>query len=52
MYQECRKELPCGVGVPPVAPVNPPKLEAAKVHLTYRARQVVGGSAPVDNLRA
>jgi len=36
----------------PDAPVNIPKLEAANVHLTYRARQVVGGSAPVDNLRA
>jgi uncharacterized protein involved in outer membrane biogenesis len=32
--------------------VNIPKLEAANVHLRYRARQVAGGSAPVDNLRA
>lgn len=36
----------------PDQPVNIPKLEASDVHLTYRARQVVGGSAPVDNLRA
>ncbi len=41
-----------GSRVLPDAPVNIPKLEAANVHLTYRARQVVGGSAPVDNLRA
>lgn len=36
----------------PDAPVNIPKLEMANVHLTYRAQQVIGGSAPVDNLRA
>ncbi|MEO3475265.1 AsmA family protein [Roseomonas sp. CAU 1739] len=41
-----------GSRVLPDAPVNIPKLEAANVHLTYAARQVVGGSAPVDNLRA
>jgi uncharacterized protein involved in outer membrane biogenesis len=41
-----------GSRVLPDQPVSIPKLEAANVHLTYRARQVVGGSAPVDNLRA
>ena len=41
-----------GSRVLPDQPVNIPKLEAANVHLTYRARQVAGGSAPVDNLRA
>lgn len=41
-----------GSRVLPDAPVNIPKLEAANVRLTYAARHVVGGSAPVDNLRA
>lgn len=41
-----------GSRVLPDQPVNIPKLEMANVHLSYRARQVVGGSAPVDNLRA
>ncbi|MBR0669732.1 AsmA family protein [Neoroseomonas soli] len=36
----------------PDAPVNIPKLEMANVHLAYRAQRVVGGSAPVDDLRA
>lgn len=46
------RESQQGSRVLPDQPVNIPKLEAANVHLTYRARQVVGGSAPVDNLRA